>query len=171
MSADVIIEDDRWAAVELDALAERAVSATLGHLGLVADDWDIAVLAADDARISVLNEGFRGKAQATNVLSWPSAERGAAQEGARPDLPEGDPELGDLALAYETCAREAEMGGIAFRDHVTHLIVHGTLHLLGYDHVRDGDGDLMEAVEIVILKELGIADPYSGVGFGDVGKD
>lgn len=171
MSADVIIEDERWRVSGLEALATRAVAATLAHIGLAHDDWNVAVLGADDARISVLNESFRSKAQATNVLSWPSAERGAAGEGLRPEFPEGDPELGDLALAYETCAREAEVAGIAFADHVTHLIIHGTLHLLGYDHVRDGDGDLMEAAEIAILEELGIADPYSGVRSGDDGKD
>ena len=171
MAVDVIIEDDRWGALELEALAERAVATALAHLGLVPDAWDVAVLGGDDARISLLNEDFRGKAAATNVLSWPSAERGAVREGARPEAPVGDPELGDLALAYETCLREAQTAGIAPEAHVTHLIVHGTLHLLGYDHVRDRDGDLMEATEIAILKRLGVADPYSGVESGDSGKD
>ena len=171
MSGDVIIEDDRWGAAGLEALAERAVEATLRHVGLDPAAWEIAVLAADDARISTLNEGFRGKAAATNVLSWPSAERGSLVEGVRPGLPVGDPELGDLALAFETCAEEAVGGDLAFDAHITHLIVHGTLHLLGYDHVRDGDGDLMEATEIAILEALGIADPYSGNGSGGDGKD
>jgi probable rRNA maturation factor len=171
MSVDVIIEDDRWGTAGLEALAERAVEATLRHVGLEPEAWEIAVLAADDARISTLNEGFRGKAAATNVLSWPSAERGALAEGMRPDLPVGDPELGDLALAFETCVEEAAAGGLAFDAHITHLVVHGTLHLLGYDHVRDGDGDLMEATEIAILEALGIADPYSGNGSGGDGKD
>lgn len=171
MSVDVIIEDCRWEAVGLEALADRAVAATLQHLGLEADAWEVAVLAADDARISVLNEGFRGKPAATNVLSWPSVERGALVEGMRPALPVGEPELGDLALAFETCAEEAVAGDLAFDAHITHLVVHGTLHLLGYDHVRDGDGDLMEATEIAILETLGIADPYLGNGSGGDGKD
>ena len=88
----------------------------------------------------------RGKPQPTNVLSWPSVERGAEIEGERPESPTGDPELGDLAIAYQTCLREAESGDKPLNDHALHLVVHGTLHLLGYDHVRDGDGDLMEGI-------------------------
>jgi probable rRNA maturation factor len=171
MTVDVIIEDDRWVVLGLGPLADRAVVATFTHLGMDADAWEVALLAAGDERISALNEGFRGKAQATNVLSWPSQERGALQEGARPLLPDGDSELGDLALAYETCIGEAAAGGISPEAHVTHLIVHGTLHLLGYDHVRDGDGDLMETTEIAILGKLGIATPYEGDGSGSDGKD
>ncbi len=70
-------------------------------------------------------------------------------------------ELGDLAIAFETCAREAQEAGKTMADHVTHLIVHGTLHLLGYDHLRDGDATLMENLETEILGKMGIADPYS----------
>ena len=171
MSVDVIIEDDRWLAVGLEALAESAVAATLGQLGMVCDAWEVVVLAADDARIAVLNEGFRGKAQATNVLSWPSEERAAVVEGQRPDLPIGEGELGDLALAFDTCVGEAITGEVPLGAHVSHLIVHGTLHLLGYDHQRDGDGDLMEATEIAILGKLGIADPYGPDGPRIDGKD
>jgi len=171
MTVDVIIEDDRWVVLGLGVLADRAALATFTHLGMDADAWEVALLAAGDERISALNEGFRGKAQATNVLSWPSQERGASQEGARPHLPDGNSELGDLALAYETCISEAAAGGISPEAHVTHLIVHGTLHLLGYDHVRDGDGDLMEATEIAILGKLGIESPYEGDGSGSDGKD
>lgn len=161
MAVDVIIEDVRWADVGLEALCERAVGAVLRHLELDPDGWDVAVLGCDDARIAALNTKFRDKPQATNILSWPSDERGTEDDGARPEDPTGDPELGDLAIAFETCAAEAEAGGLAISNHTTHLIVHGTLHLLGYDHVRDGDGDLMEATETAILAELGIADPYA----------
>lgn len=171
MSADVIIEDDRWDAAGLEALADRAFAALCDHFDMDADDWDVAVLGADDARISVLNEGFRGKPGATNVLSWPSQERGTSVEGTAPTLPVGGGELGDIALAYETCISEAETGGITTAAHVTHLIIHGTLHLLGYDHVRDGDGDLMEATEIAILGKLGIANPYGVDGPANDGKD
>ena len=159
MIVDTLIEDSRWKALELEALAERAAKATFRHLGL-GKGLELALLAANDARIATLNADFRGKPQPTNVLSWPSEERGAGAEGARPDPPE-DPELGDIAIAWETCAREAEEAGKTMSDHVTHLIVHGTLHLLGYDHVRDGDATLMEGIETEILATLGVEDPYS----------
>lgn len=161
MTVDVVLEDDRWDGIGLDALAERAVAATLAHLGL-GTGREVAILGADDARIAGLNADFRGKPQPTNVLSWPSEERGAAEAGGVPDPPEqgGDPSLGDIALAWETCAREAADAGIAMADHATHLLVHATLHLLGYDHIRDADGDLMESVEVAILQDLGLPDPY-----------
>lgn len=160
---DVMIEAEGWEALPLAALAERAAKATLGHLGLDAEDWEISLLACDDARIAGLNEEFRDKPRPTNVLSWPSEERGAETPGARPDLPEPgfDPELGDIAISWETCAAEARAAGKPIEDHVTHLIVHAVLHLLGYDHIRDQDATLMEAEEVVILGNLGLDDPYS----------
>lgn len=160
MSVDVIIEDERWATANLEHLAMRAVSATLQHLNLEPDKWDVTVLGCDDARISALNSEFREKDGATNVLSWPSEERGAFTAGHDPDPPIGDPELGDIALAFETCQREAAEQEKQAEQHIIHLIVHGVLHLLGYDHVRDGDGDLMESHEIAILDELGVPNPY-----------
>lgn len=162
MLTEVIIEDDRWQAVGLEDLAERAAEAALVHLGLRPDDWDISVLACDDARIAALNADFRGKPQPTNVLSWPSRECAAAAPGTQPELPAPghDSELGDIAIAWDTCAYEAAASGKSLTDHVTHLIVHAVLHLLGYDHVRDQDATLMETTEIVILGKLGVADPY-----------
>lgn len=152
---EIVQEDPRWAALDLPSLAEAAARATLPK-----GDWEVAVLACDDARIADLNTEFRGKPVPTNVLSWPSDERGAAEHGARPAPPE-TPELGDIALAYETCEAEARQQGKAMADHVTHLLVHGLLHLLGYDHERDADATLMEGIETEILGKLGIEDPYS----------
>ncbi len=162
MLTEVIIEDDRWQAAGLEDLAERAAGAVLVHFGLRPEDWGISVLACDDARIAALNADFRGRPQPTNVLSWPSRVRAAATPGAHPDLPSPGPqsELGDIAIAWETCAHEAELSGKSLTDHVTHLIVHAVLHLLGYDHVRDQDATLMETTEVVILGKLGVADPY-----------
>lgn len=162
MSLEVVIEDARWAEAGIEALGERAVEATLAHLGLAPGEWEVVLLACDDGRIAALNAGFRGKPQPTNVLSWPSAERGAEVAGAAPRLPDpaAGQELGDIALAYDTCAREAEEAGLTFAAHVTHLVVHGTLHLLGYDHLRDADAELMERTEVGILASLGVEDPY-----------
>ena len=81
-------------------------------------------------------------------------------DGDRPAPPEGDPELGDIAIAFETCEREAESGGLSLENHTLHLLVHGTLHLLGYDHEREADADLMESTETAILCKLGVPDPY-----------
>ncbi|WP_374802212.1 rRNA maturation RNase YbeY [Paracoccus zhouxuedongae] len=166
MLVDPVIEDPRWSDAGLEALAEVAARATLADQGLDADGFEISLLACDDARIAALNADFRGKPQPTNVLSWPAEERGAERDGDRPDAPDpGDPDdpepLGDIAIAYDTCAHEAAEAGKPMADHVTHLIVHATLHLLGYDHIRDGDATLMEGTETRILAQMGLADPYA----------
>ncbi|AUC52971.1 MAG: rRNA maturation RNase YbeY [Sagittula sp.] len=169
MLTDTIIEDDRWEAAGLGALAEEAAQATLALLGLVADDYEIAVMGCSDGRIAILNADFRGRPAPTNVLSWPTQELGSPEVGGEPFLPHldddfeemGEPHhLGDLALAWETCEREAAEQGKSMADHVTHLLVHGVLHLVGYDHIRDADATLMEGLEREILGNLGIADPY-----------
>ncbi len=154
----------------LPALAQQALTATLGGLGANPARFEASLLACDDARIAELNSAFRGKPTPTNVLSWPAEERSAETAGGRPEMPQAPPdgppvELGDIAIAYETCQREAQQAGIAMQDHVVHLLVHALLHLLGYDHIRDQDATLMEAVEVRTLAQLGIADPY-GDGCG-----
>ena len=162
MLTEIMIEDERWQDVGLTALVESAAVTTLIHLGLDPSDWAIGMLACDDARIAALNNDFRDTPTPTNVLSWPSEARGAETPGMRPDPPVLgiDPDLGDVAIAYETCKREAEEAGKSMDDHVSHLVVHAVLHLLGYDHVRDQDATMMEATEIAILGKLGISDPY-----------
>jgi len=161
---DTLIDDPAWDAVALGALAEDAAQATLRHLGLDPAGFEISLMGCDDARIADLNAAFRGKPAPTNVLSWPSEDRAATRPGAAPALPEpvqGMPvELGDIAIAYGVCAAEAYVAGIPLRQHVAHLIVHGVLHLLGFDHIDDADADLMEALETAILTGMGLPDPY-----------
>jgi len=163
---DIAIEDTRWQTAGLEALAEQAAAATLAHQGLDAEDCEISLLACDDARIAVLNAEFRDKPTPTNVLSWPAQELAADAPGGAPDQPEpdftGELALGDIAIAYDTCAREAQAADKPIADHVTHLIVHGVLHLLGYDHIRDADATVMEALEVEILGKMGINNPYIG---------
>jgi probable rRNA maturation factor len=164
MLVDCIVEDPRWDAVGLVVLAETSARATLVVLGLQTEGYAIALLACDDARIAALNAGFRGKPAPTNVLSWPSDARGAARPGDLPDMPPADAEdpieIGDIAIAYDTCAREAADQGKTLAAHATHLVVHAILHLLGFDHIADADAALMETTEVRILASIGIADPY-----------
>ncbi|WP_112312471.1 rRNA maturation RNase YbeY [Pseudogemmobacter bohemicus] len=164
-SVETVFEDDRWQAFGLEALTGAAAHAVFQAFGLAGSGFMISLLACDDARIAALNTEFRGKPVPTNVLSWPSDERAAEEPGGVPDLPEpgdqDDPEeLGDIAIAFETCMAEAALQGKDPRHHVTHLLVHGILHLLGYDHIDDEDAALMENLETRILAGLGIPDPY-----------
>ncbi len=159
---DVLIEDNRWALLDLETLANRVIQATLLDQNI--DTAELSVLGCDDTRIADLNSDFRGKATATNVLSWPEVDLAPQCAGGLPKAPEpgfsGTIALGDIAIAYETCVREADQQGKPVSDHVAHLLVHGTLHLLGYDHIRDLDATRMEALEIKILGSMGLPDPY-----------
>ncbi|MCA8878509.1 MAG: rRNA maturation RNase YbeY [Rhodobacteraceae bacterium] len=162
---ETLIESPEWAECDLSGLAERAARATLAALGLDPSGFAISLLGCDDSRIAELNAEFRGKPVPTNVLSWPSEDRAAAAAGQEPDLPDADladpVELGDVAIAHGVCAREAAAAGRRFDDHVAHLLVHGVLHLLGYDHVEDADATLMEGREVAILATMGVPDPYA----------
>jgi probable rRNA maturation factor len=167
MLTDCVFEDERWEEAGLEDLAETAARATLEHLALGSAGYEIVVLACDDTRIKELNADFREKDKATNVLSWPSEERAPDAPGQAPFYPEipdpdGPPEeLGDIAISYDTCLREAAEGGIPFASHVTHLMVHAVLHLLGHDHIDDADATLMEGIETQVLGKMGIPDPYN----------
>ncbi|WP_170416884.1 rRNA maturation RNase YbeY [Ruegeria atlantica] len=163
MNLELTIEDARWQGLE--PLATRAIQAVLDYCDLDADLCEISLLACDDARIADLNAEFREKPTPTNVLSWPAEDLAADKAGQRPTLPmpdfTGEIALGDIAISFDTCASEAADADKSMDDHVTHLIVHGTLHLLGYDHIRDPDATLMEGLEVEILGKMGIDDPYN----------
>jgi probable rRNA maturation factor len=157
---DCLIEEPLWSTAGIERIAATAANAVADHLDLRHAGLEVSLLACGDARIAELNQNFRGKPVPTNVLSWPSEDRGSPADGGRPTPPD-DPELGDIAIAYGICLREAESGGRTLTDHATHLVVHGILHLLGYDHERDADATLMEGIETEILGKLGIEDPYA----------
>ncbi len=151
---DLAVEAEGWNAVsDLDALIRRAIDAAQTTGGLTLKDGaELSVLLCDDAAIRTLNRDWRGLDRPTNVLSFPASS----------PLPLAKkPFLGDLAVAFDTVQREAEHDGKAFTDHLTHLIVHGFLHLVGYDHETDHEAETMEALETRILKGIGIADPYA----------
>lgn len=149
-----------------EALARRAAEAAIAEsafpqLTASARAVEISVRLASDEAVRALNAQWRGKDQATNVLSFPMAD----PDELRAADPSG-PELllGDMILARGVCAAEAADKGVAVEEHAAHLIVHGTLHLLGYDHGDDGAAEDMEAREVRALGRLGIADPYGLAG-------
>jgi probable rRNA maturation factor len=135
---------------EIEAICRATAMAALAAAA-PSREQELSVLLADDAAIRALNRDWRGKDQPTNVLSFPAGA--PAAEGA-PLL------LGDVALAYETVAREAAEQGKSLADHTRHLLVHGVLHLLGHDHEDEAEAERMEILERSILAGLGVADPY-----------
>lgn len=160
---EISIEDKGWESIDLSKIATASLSAVFDHLNLP-QIYEISVLACDDTRIAELNTEFRGKPVPTNVLAWPTYDWPARIDGVVPSDPPNptkhQPELGDIAISFQTCAAEAVAGNLKFTAHTTHLIVHALLHLLGYDHIRPKDADLMERTETEILAILGVADPY-----------
>lgn len=149
---DVEIEDAGWitALPDAEALTRRAAEATLLSEGAAQgeDGEGVALLLADDAAIQELNAQFRNKDRPTNVLSFPAP-------------PNPEKHLGDVALALGVCAREAAEQGKPLAHHLQHMVVHGVLHLLGYDHMSEDEAEAMESLERVILADLGIPDPYA----------
>jgi probable rRNA maturation factor len=149
--------------LDWEARAGEAVAAALAltpYASLVdaAPLVEISVRLSDDEEVHALNRDFRGKDKPTNVLSFPQVQADLLESLANSD--DGEILLGDLVLARETCAREAKEKGISLTDHATHLIVHGTLHLVGYDHMDDASATAMEALEVKALASLGIGNPY-----------
>ena len=142
---EVLIEAQAWtdALPEAEAVAQRAAEAALGGR-----EGSVAILLTSDQVLAELNQRFRDKVGPTNVLSFP----------APANL---DEQLGDIALAYGVCAREAEAQGKSLEHHLAHLTVHGVLHLLGYDHETDAEAGAMEALERSVLETLGAPDPYA----------
>ena len=161
-----VVGGDWGDAAEWEELAEAAIRAALeaagqGRLVALPDALvEVSVRLTDDAEMQRLNLDYRGKDKPTNVLSFPQDD---------PDADAYGPLLGDIAVAHETVAREATEEGIVFRDHFLHMIVHGFLHLVGYDHLNDDEAEEMEGLETAILARLGIADPYADAPMGGAG--
>jgi probable rRNA maturation factor len=149
---EVSVESSHWSAFPaIEATVAGAIEAALAETDAHAE---VGVMLADDARIRELNRSWLGKDKPTNVLSFPAPE--SSESGPR--------FLGDIILAFETIESEAAEESKPLEHHVAHLAVHGTLHLLGYDHENDSDANRMEDRERVILARLGIADPYAPAG-------
>ncbi|SNS05711.1 probable rRNA maturation factor [Sphingomonas laterariae] len=160
----VQIEPEWQGQVDWEALAERAVLAAFRHSphGPLVDDpvaIEVSVRYADDEEVRELNATYRDKDKPTNVLSFPMVQPDLLEGLTNSD--DGEVLLGDIILARGVCVREADEKGVNPETHATHLIVHGTLHLLGFDHIDEGEAEAMEAIERAALASLGIADPYA----------
>ena len=166
---DVVIDDELWNRFDLEDMASSALETVANNLNLVNGPYELSILACDDARIAILNKEFRGKPAPTNVLSWPMHDLQPAVAGGKPGaLPLagfGDPfvNIGDIAISFQTCQKEAEAAGIEIKNYTTHLLIHGILHLLGYNHETDSDAEMMETLEINLLASMGIGNPYKDV--------
>ena len=148
---EIEVEADDWSAAlpEVEAVVERAATAALGTV-----QGDVVVLLTDNETVRDLNARFRDKDKPTNVLSFPAPEL--------PELLGAAPHLGDIVLAYGVCADEAVAQKKTLPDHLSHLVVHGVLHVLGRDHEDEAEAEEMEAEERDILARIGVADPYAG---------
>jgi probable rRNA maturation factor len=145
LSVDVLVQSPRWKEIRgAEAAVRKAINTAADEIS--SPDGEVAVVLTDDTAIRKLNKQWRRIDKATNVLSFPSSK--------------GAPMLGDIVIAYETLARESRDEGKEFSHHLSHLAVHGFLHLMGYDHQTDSDAETMEELERAVLARLRIPDPY-----------
>jgi probable rRNA maturation factor len=176
---DIVVDSPLWKARRgARAVLRRAMAAAAAAVSTI--DGELAIVLTDDSAIWALNRTWRGKDQPTNVLSFPmhsdpppslvaegrgkDTRRGRMGPRGAPRMSRAPCPLGDIVIAYETTAREADAQGKPFADHLSHLAVHGFLHLLGYDHQADAEAEVMEALEIAILARLGVPNPYIARG-------
>lgn len=160
LSVEISIEAGAWDQLaDAPALIRTALAAAASSARRrFAKQTEVSVLLSDDAAVRILNRTWRDQDKATNVLSFPATV-----------LPGQPPHLGDIVIAFETAMREAQNEGKQPGDHVSHLVLHGFLHLLGYDHTTDAEAVVMEALERAALARLGIADPYEGTELAETG--
>lgn len=159
-----LTREDPWPEQDWDALADKAARTAIDltpYGGLIAAPAivEVSLRLTTDEEVHVLNRQYRGKDKPTNVLSFPMVQPDLIDTVTQ-NSDDGEVLLGDIVLAHGVCAREAEERGIPVDAHATHLIVHGVLHLLGYDHIDDREAEAMEGIEIEALSALGIANPY-----------
>jgi probable rRNA maturation factor len=163
---EVLIESDWFEGMDWASLAAKAVEATIimtPYANLTNGDpsVEVSIKFTDDEEVRLLNRDYRLKDRPTNVLSFPMIAPDLI--GTVTNTDDGEVLLGDIVLAYGTCLREAEERNVTIDAHATHLIVHGTLHLLGYDHMNEGEAEAMEALEQAIMASLGLHNPYEAI--------
>ena len=166
IETEVLVETGWPDNIDWSALGRAAVNAAIAntpHAGLIASDVtaEVSIKFTSDDEVQALNRAYRGKDKPTNVLSFPMIAADLIVALSNTD--DGEVLLGDIVLAYGTCEREAAEREITTEAHATHLIVHGTLHLLGYDHVDDAKANAMEALEQCVMAALGLHNPYEAI--------
>jgi len=156
-TSEILVAAECWhTEAGAESVIQRAIAAAAEIAGTAARNAELAVMLTDDAGIRTLNNNWRGIDKPTNVLSFPALQpTGPSGFDDQPRM------LGDIAIAYETTRREADDEQKPFDHHLSHLAVHGFLHLIGYDHENDADANAMESLEAKILAQLGIPDPYA----------
>ena len=154
---EVLIVAECWATeADAEAIVHRAIETAASMVEADTGDAELAVMLTDDSGIRTLNKNWRGQDKPTNVLSFPALQpTGSATSDDVPRM------LGDIAIAYQTTRKEADDEQKPFDHHLSHLAVHGFLHLIGYDHEKDDDAEAMESLEREILAQLSIPDPYA----------
>lgn len=155
-ATEVLITADCWnSESSAENVIHRAIEVAAAMVDADTADAELAIMLTDDAGIRALNKNWRGIDKPTNVLSFPALQPEGARDDDMPRM------LGDIAIAYETTRNEATTEHKPFEHHLSHLAVHGFLHLIGYDHEKDGEAEIMESLEREILAQLGIPDPYA----------
>lgn len=159
-----LTREDPWPEADWHAIATRATQAAIertpqGGLLTTPATIEISVRLTTDDEVHQLNRQYRQKDKSTNVLSFPMVQPDLLDTVSQ-NSDDGEVLLGDIVLAHGVCSAEAAERGIAVEDHASHLLVHGTLHLLGYDHLDDDEAESMEEIERAALAALGLADPY-----------
>jgi probable rRNA maturation factor len=162
-ATEVLVVADCWdAEPDAETIVMRAIEAAASMVDADTNDAELAVMLTDDTGIRTLNNNWRGIDKPTNVLSFPALQPPGGHEPQESEESCDAPRmLGDIAIAYQTTRREADEEQKPFAHHLSHLAVHGFLHLVGYDHEKDGEAEMMEGLEREILAQLGIPDPYA----------
>ena len=167
MKTNILLKDKRWAEVPLEKIAESALKLVIENFLENKIHFEVSILASNDTKIREFNKNFRGQKTITNIISWPEHELQPKQPGHFPEKldkskfdTEGTIFLGNLAISYERCSTEAKEKNVNFEDHMLHLLLHGFLHLVGFDHQNDLDANVMENIEIKLLSGVGIKNPY-----------
>jgi len=165
MPVEVLIEEEEWKHKGLNRLSLESFNQVMFYFNYKQSEFEVSILGCNDKKIKTLNANFCSKNSATNVLSWPARERRSQVMGSLPKRldPKIDVFVGDIAIAYETCYKEAKEADTNFASHVSHLLTHGLLHLIGFDHENDLDAKVMERIEIEILGKMGIGVQYKEI--------